>query len=491
MIGCSTDPCSSDLVIRNGYVVDGSGSEGYHADVFISDGRIHHIDRDGTHKCNVTDSIDASGRVVTPGFIDVHAHGDPRQTPDFENFLSMGVTTIVLGQDGSSPWVRELKRDIIDDSIRTGVNVAYLAGHGTLRTGSGVETYSATPREIERLTDLVRDVMEAGCFGVSTGLEYLPGSYAESPELEGLAKAVGQHDGIIMSHLRSEDDDVLDQSLHELIEQGAYCRVHAAHLKSVYGKGKDRADEIIGIFESARERGVQLTTDMYPYLASYTGITIVFPEWAKTREDFEYARISREAELRRYLHQRVMDRNGPEATLFGGPPFTGMTLAEVADEANKSFVDILMQLGPQSISAAYFIMDEELQDNLFVAPFVMVGSDGSPTMHHPRGHGTFAKVLRKYVIDQKRLTLEEAVHKMTGLSAHTMKLQARGLVADGYIADINVIDTSRVQDRATFAEPHLLAEGFEWVLVNGKVARSESGDGVNRYGHVLSASEQR
>ena len=389
------------------------------------------------------------------------------------------------------PGCASLKRDLLDDSIRTGVNIGYLAGHGTLRRGAGAENQSASARETERLTDLIDDVMEAGCFGVSTGLEYLPGSFAGEDELQGVAKAVGKYDAIIMSHLRSEDDEVLDRSLTELIRQGEYCKVHAAHLKSVYGKGIERAEEIVRIFEDAREAGVEITADMYPYLASYTGIAIVFPEWAKTREAFEYASVSREAELRRYLYDRVMARNGPEATLFGGPPFTGMTLAEVAEEADRSFVDILMRLGPESISAAYFIMDEELQDHLFLAPFVMVGSDGSPTMHHPRGHGTFARVLRKYVFDQHKLSLPVAVHKMSGLSAETIGLKDRGKLAEGYVADINVIDTSNVRDRANiWKSPPFLPKASNGYLLGGRIARAADGeDGVKRHGHVLNARE--
>jgi len=467
--------------------LDGTGAPAYQADLYIANGKITAIDKKGNFQCTVADTIDATGLIVTPGFIDVHAHGDPMETPDFENFLAMGVTTIFLGQDGSSPWVAELGKLVMDDSLRTGVNIGYMAGHATLRRGSGVGHTAANEREIERMNELVDDAFNAGCFGVSTGLEYVPGNFASQQELKGLAQAVGDHGGMIMSHLRSEDDEVLERSLRELIRQGELCRVHSAHLKSVYGRGSERAEEILGILKEARRDGVEITADMYPYLASYTGISIVFPPWAKTTEDFEYARISRKEELERYLYDRVMARNGPEATLFGGPPFIGKTLREVANEARRPFVDILMMLGPESISAAYFIMDEELQERLFLAPFVMVGSDGSPTMHHPRGHGTFARVLKRFVLDRKLLTLEEAVHKMTGLPAATIGLKQRGLIKEGYLADLTVMDTALVEDRATFANPHIMAEGFIYVIVNGKIARSTGLDKVSRHGHILNA----
>jgi N-acyl-D-amino-acid deacylase len=292
---------------------------------------------------------------------------------------------------------------------------------------------------------------------------------------------------MIMSHLRSEDDDVLDHSLEELIRQGKYTRVHVAHLKSVYGVGAQRAEEILSTFEEAQKNGIEITADMYPYAASYTGISIVFPPWAKTKEQFEYVKVSREAELRQYLYERIMARNGPGATLFGNPPFRGLTLEDVARKSETSFVDVLMQLGPQSISAAYFVMDQELQDRLFLAPYVMVSSDGSPTMHHPRGYGTFAKILRYYVFEKQLLTLPDAIHKMTGLSASTIKLYNRGLIKEGFYADINVIDTSNVRDLATFSEPHVLAQGFKYTIVNGKIARAESESGITLNGRFLSS----
>lgn len=490
LTSCTDQPCTADLAILGGNIVDGTGKAAFRGDIYVRGNVIHQIDRGRTHHCLAGDTIDATGLIVAPGFIDVHAHGDPMQTPEFENFLAMGVTTIFLGQDGSSPWIADLNHWISTDSLRTGVNIGYLAGHATLRRGSGVGHTAANDREIERMTELVEDAFGVGCFGISTGLEYIPGSFASQQELIGLAQAVAKYDGMIMSHLRSEDDEVLEKSLHELIRQGEYCRVHAAHLKSVYGRGAERAEEILSIIEEARQAGIVITADMYPYLASYTGISIVFPPWAKTTEDFEYAKVSRRAELERYLYDRVMARNGPGATLFGGPPFIGQTLEEVAKESGRPFVDILMSLGPESLSAAYFIMDEDLQERLFLAPYVMVGSDGSPTMHHPRGHGTFARVLRQYVLENQKMSLEEAVHKMTGMPANTTGLDRRGTIAEGKIADLIVFDTSRVRDVATFADPHRFAEGFDHIIVNGSLARSIRFDSIALHGHILNAHEE-
>ncbi|MDX1408178.1 MAG: amidohydrolase family protein, partial [Saprospiraceae bacterium] len=276
-----------------------------------------------------------------------------------------------------------------------------------------------------------------------------------------------------------EDDEALVASLGEMLALSGTCRVHIAHLKSVYGKGTARADEISQLLDQT------MTADMYPYTASYTGIGILFPSWAKTRSDFANALKERREELRQYLYERVMLRNGPEATLFGGPPFTGMTLAEVAEASGRSFVDVLLDLGPQSISGAYFVMDSVLQDRLFLSPRVLASSDGSPTMHHPRGHGAFARVLKRYVLDQQILTWEEAIHKMTGGSAKILGLADRGLIREGYVADLTLIDPQRVTDRATYARPHILASGFVVTLVNGQIAFREDTGVVSRHGQLL------
>jgi N-acyl-D-aspartate/D-glutamate deacylase len=227
---------------------------------------------------------------------------------------------------------------------------------------------------------------------------------------------------------------------------------------------------------------------MYPYTASYTGIGIVFPEWAKPPYDYKEVVNSRRNELAEYLHKRVTLRNGPEATLFGTAPWAGKTLAEVASELHKPFEDVLIDnIGPSGAGAAYFVMDQELQDRLFIDPYIMVCSDGSPTMRHPRGYGSFAKIIRYYVREKKLLSLEEAVHKMTGLPAQTLHLheQNRGLLKRGFSADILIFDPSEVKDLATFEDPHQLAEGFDWVIVNGILTRANGEFTDKRGGKML------
>lgn len=468
-------PTPVDLVIAGGLVVDGTGSEPRRADVVVGDGRILFVGRVAPGTVAADRVIDAAGRVVAPGFIDPHSHGDPFETPAFENFLAMGVTTITLGQDGSSPEVDDLGewlRDVAESGI--GPNLAMMAGHGTIRRQAGIGlAVEPTPDQLEALLTRLDAALDV-TFGLSTGLEYNPGLHAGHVELDSLARVVGSRDRVIMSHLRSEDDDGLQAALDELIAQGRHARVHVAHLKSVYGKGEARAREILAYVEAARADGLEITADLYPYVASYTGIALLFPEWAKTPEDFAAARREREDELADYLRRRVMGRNGPEATLLGTEPHTGKTLADLARELDKPFERVLIEdIGPDGASAAYFVMDEALQATLLEAPWVAVCSDGNPTGFHPRGHGAFAKVIERYVVAEQRLSLTDAVRKMTSLPADVLGIRDRGRIAVGMAADLVVFDPRRVRARATYVEPFQLAEGFDLVIVNGRIARRD------------------
>lgn len=482
-----------DLLIENGRVLDGRGGEARVADVAIAGDTIVFVGDAALapgDEARIGRRIDAAGRAVTPGFIDLHAHGDPLETPAFENFLAMGVTTIALGQDGSSPEVEDLSAwlaEVADAGI--GVNLAMFVGHGTLRelAGIGRDRTPAAP-DMERMLAMLDATLDY-TFGMTTGLEYNPGLNAGAAELEALARVVGEHDRLIMSHLRNEDDDRLEASIAELLEQGRRAKVHISHLKSVYGKGRARADEILAIIGAAREAGIDVTADMYPYTASYTGIAIVFPVWAKTEAQFEIAKRERRAELEEYLRRRIMRRNGPEATLLGTEPFTGRTLAELAHELERPFEDVLIDtIGPRGASGAYFVMNEELQSRLLTSPWVGVCSDGSPTAFHPRGHGTFAKIIEDYVRRDGLLTLSEAVAKLTSFPAGRLGLDDRGAIEVGMRADLLVFDPAAVRARATYPEPLQLAEGFDLVVVNGEVARENGTMSAALHGNVLAPS---
>lgn len=473
-----SDSKQFDILIQNGRIIDGTGAAPFLGDILIKEDEIAFVGTVDTNKISVQKIIPAFGQIISPGFIDAHAHGDPTRDSSMLNFLAMGATTIILGQDGSSPnffesspqdpalWFDQMAKQPLQP------NIAYLLGHGTLRRLAEIpDKESADEQQMAKMNELLAEAMAAGCYGMSTGLEYVPGLFAPEEELISLAKTIGQNDGIIMSHMRNEDDEAVQASIEELIRQGEHCRVHIAHLKVVYGKGPERAQEILSMIDKAHADGIFLSADVYPYMASFTGIGILFPKWAKTEADFNQAKVNRKKELTDYLYNRVQQRNGPAATLFGTGEYAGQTLEEVAKATNQSYVDVLMKMGPTGASGAYFIMDESLQEQFIASQLVMYSTDGSPRMRHPRGYGSFAKIIQRYVGEKRLLPLELAVHKMTGLTAKTVGLKKRGLLAPGYKADVLIFDETQVEAKASYDSPYQLSTGFNFIIVNGQLVR--------------------
>ncbi|MBI4702977.1 MAG: amidohydrolase family protein [Deltaproteobacteria bacterium] len=482
--------------IRGGDVIDGTGAPRRRADVLVAGDSISYV---GAVAPGVRADrlIDATGKVVTPGFIDAHAHTDAaaRRSSDplgeVAGFLAMGVTTICLGQDGRSPSDEGVEHWLAEVGGRPlGLNALAFAGHGTIRSqaGVGLSTHPGAD-QIRRMVRLVERELGAGAFGLTTGLEYRPGRLAALEELVAVAKPVAARNALVMSHLRSEDDDAIEPALDELLAQGerSGARVHVSHLKVVSGKGAARAEQILGQLQAARARGVRVTADIYPYDASYTNLGILFPDFALPPNDLERAKATRGEELRAFLRRRIVLRGGPEAVLFGSAPYRGKTLAELAAELQMPFEDVLVHIGPHGARAAYFVMDDALQSRLLADAHVTIGSDGSARTPHPRSYGTFARVIRRDVLERKLFSLEEAVRKMTGFAAQTVGLdrQRRGLVAAGWAADLLVFDPAKVRDVADYPEPARLAEGFDWVLVNGRLAREDGKPTAVRAGRVL------
>jgi len=455
---------AADIWIKGGTLIDGSGTEAFGADVMIKDDKILYLGATDNIEVSAAQTLEAKGMIVSPGFIDAHSHGGTL------NNIAQGVTTICLGQDGNSGKLSSLHARLESEDQALALNEAWWVGHGSLRTGSGVGTRKNPGiKLIDGMREQLSILLQKGAFGLSTGLEYVPGMYASQEELLELARAVGRYDGVMVSHLRNEDDDQLFGAIDELVACGERCRVHVSHIKSVYGKGAARANEILSYLDVAQAKTKGLTADLYPYVASFTTIGIVFPNWARPPADYASVRRSREKELAAYLRDRVNKRNGPEATLLGSGAYVGKTLAQVAKEQNRAFEEVLMDIGPKGASAAYFVMDEELQKALTLWPQLMISSDGSGTMRHPRGYGSFTKVLSEWSLADELMSLETAIYKMTALPAATFGFENRGLLKEGYYADVAIFTPEALRTEADFVNPHILAEGMHFVLINGQI----------------------
>lgn len=471
---------SLDLLIFGGTLIDGSGAPGRKADLLVHRGRVFYVGAIDPDTLKIRDSFDATGLVVAPGFIDAHAHGDPTTEPAFHNFLAMGVTTIVLGQDGDSPEIAAFSEHLAStDAAQPGVNVAYLVGHNTVRLESGVGYDHPGSEGLVRMSELIAEGLAAGAFGLSTGLEYDPGSQAEIAELTAIAAPVADVGGVVSSHMRSEDADEVADALAELIDQGrrSGARVHVSHMKIVLDSDTLAAESLLAAMARARDEGIAVTADVYPYTASFTGLSILFPDWARPPSDYGQVVRDRRDELAEYLRKRVESRNGPTATLLGTGEWAGFTLAEVAERRSMPFEEVLIELGPNGASAAYFVMDGAVMRTLLRDPFIVGSSDGSPSMLHPRGYGSFPRVIREYVIRDSLLALEDAIRKFSGATASIYRLDearlsdpARGQLQPGWAADVLAFDPSELHDVATFEHPHRLAEGLRRVWIGGELA---------------------
>lgn len=481
-----------DLHIAGGTIVDGSGAVAFSADILVSSDKIAYIGAVDATKVNVLKTLDATGKIVSPGFIDAHSHGDPRleNNDKLRNFLRQGVTTVVLGQDGENPGynIETSFRDWIDqvNAQGTGPNVATLVGHGSIRQLSGGgEKDKITLEEQAKMEHLLIDAMKAGAYGLNTGLEYVPGRYAGKAEMEGLAKVVGATDGIISSHIRSEDDDMVHDSIAELIEQGKYARINVSHIKIVYGTTRAQGENVLKQIRDARASGITITADVYPYFASFGDMSFLYPEWAKRKSEFEDAVVNRRVEFQEFLRAKITRRNGPGAILVSSGEYSGKTVAEIAEITGKTPEDVIIDYGHSGPRTAHFIMTKDTQDVFITAPDVSISSDGSPTMRHPRSFGSFPRIIEEYVVRDNVLSLELAINKMTGLTANIFGIQTRGLLKEGFGADILVMDLLNVKANTSWTDIFAEPTGFDYVIVNGNVVDTSPNSSEPTYGRVL------
>lgn len=477
-----------DLVIRHGRVIDGTGRPAFSGDVAVKDGRIVAV---GAVTGTGRSEIDAAGRVVAPGFIDVHTHSeDIAELPVAENFIRMGVTTIVTGNCGSSAKdIGEFFGNI--ERTKVALNVATLIGQGTVRfqVMGGSFMRPPTAEELAKMRALVERAMKDGAVGLSTGLIYLPGVYTKTDELIELAKAAAAHGGIYASHMRFENRRIRE-ALDELTTIAREARIPAqvSHIKLASPAAWGRADEIIDYLNQARAGGLAITHDQYVYTASSTSIGSRLPERAleggaeKFRErmaDPVYRQsVVEEMRASLKLNQQPDFGFAVIARFAADPRLNGKNIIEAAkllrgsdtiDDQIETIIDIQLRGGAQGV---FHGMNEDDLKKFLVQRLTMIASDAGPrkfgeAVPHPRGYGNNARVLGRYVREQGLLSLEEAVRKMTSLPADTFRLAGRGRLAVGAVADVVVFDPQTVGDPSTYASPHHYATGFNDVMVNG------------------------
>lgn len=475
-----------DIWISGGRIVDGTGAPWFVGDVGIQGDTVRYVgpSRPVTAKLR----IDARGRTVTPGFIDTHSHGRRGvfEVPSAENQIRQGVTSILEGPDGSSPWpVGEYLTRF--SKVPATTNFGLLVGQGTIRERVvGLQDRKATPEEIGRMRDMVRQAMREGAFGMSTGLFYLPGSFTPTEELIELARVAGEMGGIYTSHMRDEAAKIVD-SVKELIRIGEEGRIPAqiTHHKVMSGRNWGLSVETLRLVEEARRRGVDVSIDQYPYTASSTGLAALVPKWAlesgqKAFRERAAAPASRARMRLDIVHNLKEDRGSGDLrnVVFAGcaadATLAGKNLRDLtgSDDFEKAAEHVIRLQEQGGCSCIYHAISEEDVERIMRYPGTMVASDGGipvfgQDVPHPRNYGTFARVLGRYVRERKILTLEDAVRRMTSLPASRFRIMDRGLLRPGMKADIAVFDAGTVIDKSEFGKPHQYAEGFTDVLVNG------------------------
>jgi N-acyl-D-amino-acid deacylase len=494
-----------DVLITGGHIVDGSGAPWMAADVGIIKDRIARIGR--LAGATATARVDASGLVVAPGFIDPHAHARERlfDLPTAEGYLFQGITTVVDGNDGSSPLPLApfLQKA---EAGQFAVNLAMFVGHGTVREQvMGTANRKATPAELDEMRALVADAMREGVLGLSTGLAYIPGNYAPTEELVALSMVAREHGGIYVSHVRDEGGLVLD-SVRETIRIGeeATIPVQISHHKVGGRRQWGQSKESLALIAAARARGVDVTFDQYPYTASQTGLSLIFPRWSLA-DDGLNERLNNpktRGEVKNGMLDFIDERFGDDPSRIQlvrcgfDPTLSGKTIADILKRAGQpltqsaaadAIIDLQLKGGCSAIFHAY---DEPDVERLMQSPFGMIGSDGSLTKlgdgaPHPRAFGTYPRVLGRYVRERKILTLEDAIRKMTAFPAARLGLSDRGLLRPGMAADIAVFDPVTVTDRSTFTDPHHYSEGIRTVLVNGVLVLDKGAPTGARPGLVL------
>lgn len=501
-----------EILIKNGCVIDGTGNPWFKADVLIKKGKIVAVGR-RLRQRRASKVVYAEGLVVSPGFIDIHNHGDLDilEFPMAENLLRQGVTTVVFGNCGTSPApINSQAKELLgDEAIQlewtdfagflkrleaTGiaVNVASLVGHGTIRAAvMGMDDRFPTTEELAAMKDLLYQSLRDGAFGMSLGLLYPPGAYSELQELVELAKVVAELGGILATHIRNESDTLLE-AVNEVLTIAEEARVplEISHLKSSGKMNWGRVSTALRLIEEAREKGIEVTCDVYPYTAGCLDLTALLPSWALVgglgkmlqrlkdpevrhaiRKDIEWGAFEGDNFIKSIGWENIIINDSPKHREYEGKSF-----AALAEETGRDPYEIMFDLlikDEGKTTLITFEMSEKDVIQVLSHPLSMIGSDGeiqnpnSRKRPHPRTYGTFARVFAQYV-RKGILRPEEAVRKMSSFPAQKLGLTDRGLIAEGLKADLVIFDLEKFQDEATYAEPQRYAKGVKYVFVNGE-----------------------
>ena len=505
-------PC--DLVITNGKIVDGTGNSWYRGTLIINQGRIQRIYRQSSLENWSTHwkpqrIIDAGDKIVAPGFIDVHTHleGDEKKDPEAKSFLYDGVTTCITGNCGLSEINIGRYLSFID-SLKTSINIAALIGHNDVRRAvMGRANRDASTEELLRMETIVEKAMKDGAVGLSTGLIYIPGTYSKTYEIVALAKKAAAYGGVYATHMRSEGDSVT-QAIEEALYIGreANIPVQLSHFKLSGQQNWGRSKTTIAMVEKARQEGLEVTIDQYPYTASSTSINTLLPDAILADgQDSIKARLQRQEirkEITRTIQERLKKRGlkhlsyAVVASFGADPSYNGKSIEQINlmlgnKHKVKKEAEVVMDIVSRGgASAVFHGMGEEDVTRIMQYPFNMIASDATirimnEGVPHPRGYGTNARVLSRYVREKKVIKLEEAIRRMTSLPAQKIQLSNRGLLKPGYAADIVVFDENQVQDLSTFEKPHAYSIGFQYVLVNGKITVDNQVHNGTRAGMAL------
>jgi N-acyl-D-amino-acid deacylase len=508
-----------DLVVRGGTILDGSGAEGYVGDVVVDGDRIVYVGKSRGDAAKTV--IDARGKAIAPGFINMLSWATESLLVDgrAQSDIRQGVTLEVMGEGFSmAPLTDAMKKEMVeqqadikfdvawttlgeylDHLVSRGIapNVASFVGATTVRIHEvGYANRPPTPEELARMRKLVSQAMEEGALGVGSSLIYAPAFYAGTDELVALCEEAAKYDGMYISHMRSEGNRLLE-AMDELIEISRRAKIPAEiyHLKAAGQPNWGKLDAAIKKVEDARAAGLKITADMYTYTAGATGLDAAMPPWvqeggyeawAKRLQDpATRARVAQEMKTPTDAWENFFVAAGPEKMILVGfkneklKPLTGKTLAEVAKMRGKPAEEVAMDLVVEDgtrVGTVYFLMSEDNVRRQVSLPWLSFGSDAEAATNegvflksnpHPRAYGNFARLLGKYVRDEKVIPLEEAIRKLTSLPATNLKIRDRGLLKEGYFADVVLFDPAKIQDHATFEKPHQYATGVKHVFVNG------------------------